>query len=257
MPNADQLERSAESHRAHLTDHLNALAAAINPEARAKNAVGQTSDLTQTIAKAALDGAKRNPSGLAMIGMGAALIALSANHKDTEKEATLTSYDNMGGHDDRIARADARMQARNRAMTGRFAQTESASSLRKSLDKGLDRLPPEARARVTEARLKVIEAQEAAERHARKASAQAQDAHQSQPFVTGAIVAGLGALVGALLPSTRAEAEMMGATRDKMMRDAEAVMREELGKLERQGKAAVESGLEEARSEFSEARQSA
>lgn len=42
----------------------------------------------------------------------------------------------------------------------------------------------------------------------------------------------------------------MGATRDKMMRDAEAVLRDEVAKLERQGKTAVETGLREARSEF-------
>jgi ElaB/YqjD/DUF883 family membrane-anchored ribosome-binding protein len=254
VPNADQLEKSAETHRAHLTDHLSALASSVNPEARAKAAVGQTTDLTETLAKAAMNGAKRNPSGLALIGIGAALIALSANKKE---EATLTSYDDMGSHDDRIARADAKMQARTRAMTGRFAQTESASSLRKSLDKGLDHLSPEARARVTEARLKAIDAQEAVERHARQTSAQAREAHQSQPFLTGAVVAGIGALIGALLPSTKAEADMMGATRDKMMRDAEAVMREELGKLEQQGKSAVETGIKEARSEFADARHSA
>jgi len=103
----------------------------------------------------------------------------------------------------------------------------------------------------------IFDAQEAVERHARQTSTQAREAHQSQPFLTGAIVAGIGALIGALLPSTKAEADMMGATRDKMMRDAEAVMREELGKLEQQGKSAVETGIKEARSEFADARHSA
>ncbi len=254
MPNADQLERNAETHRAHLTDRLGELASSVNPEAKAKRAVGQTADLGQTITNAVLDGAKRNPSGFALIGIGAALIAFSATKKDEPK---LTPYDEMGGHDDRIARADAQMQARQQAMTGRFARPQSASTLRKSLDKGLDRLSPEARARVTEARLKVIDAQEALERKARHTSQQAQDAHQSQPFLTGAIVAGIGALIGSLIPSTKAEADMMGATRDKMMRDAEAVLRDELRRLEQQGKAAVETGIEHARAEFSDSRQSA
>lgn len=254
MPNADQLERNAESHRAQLTDHISNLASSVNPEARAKRAVGQTADLGQTVVAAALDKAKNAPSGLALIGIGAALMALNSGQK---REPGLTSYNEMGGHDDRIARADRQMKARQRVKTGRFANTQSASTLRKSVDKGLDKLSPEARARVTEARLKVIDAQEKLERHARRSSQRAQDAHQSQPFLTGAIVAGIGALIGALLPSTKAETELMGATRDKMMRDAEAVLRDEVSKLERQGKAAVESGIREARAEFSDAKQTA
>lgn len=254
MPNADQLERNAETHRAHLTDHISALANSVNPEATAKRAVGQTADLGQTVATALFNGAKRAPTGLALIGLGAALIALNSN---ASSKPHLTSYDEMEGHDDRIARADAQMKARAQARSGRFAGTQSSSTLRKSLDKGLDKLPPEARARVTEARLKVIDAQEKLERQARRASKQAREAHDSQPFLTGAIVAGIGALIGALLPSTKAEADLMGATRDKVMRDAEAVLHEELAKLERQGKAAVESGIREARSEFSDAQQRA
>lgn len=103
---------------------------------------------------------------------------------------------------------------------------------------------------MTEARLKVIDAQEKLDRQARRSAEQASAAHQSQPFLTGAVAAGIGALIGALLPSTQAEADLMGATRDKMMRDAEAVLRDEVAKLERQGKTAVEAGLREARSEF-------
>lgn len=256
MPNADQLERNAETHRAHLTDHISALTSSVNPEASAKRAVGQTTDLGHTVASALFNGAKRAPTGLALIGMGAALIALNSN-SGSKSQPHLTSYDEMEGHDARIARADARMQKRQRAMSGRFASPQSASTLRKSLDKGLDKLSPDARARVTEARLKVIDAQEKVERQARRASKQARDAHDGQPFLTGAIVAALGALVGTVLPSTRAETDLMGATRDKMMRDAEAVMHDELAKLERQGKAAVESGLREARSEFSDSKQDA
>ena len=159
----------------------------------------------------------------------------------------------MENYDDRIARADRQMKAREQAQSGHFAASQSASRLRKTLDNGLDKLSPEARARVTEARIKVIDAQEKLDRQARRSARQVSAAHQSQPFLTGALVAGIGALIGALLPSTKAEADLMGATRDKMMRDAEAVLRDELAKLERQGKAAVESGIREARAEFADA----
>lgn len=250
MPNADQLERTAEAHRAHLTGHITALSDAINPEVTAKRAVGQTADFGQTVAKTLIDGAMRNPSGLALIGIGAAVIALNSGRKTDMRQPASGEMEN---YDDRIARADRQMKAREQAQSGRFAGSQSASRLRKTLDQGLDRLSPDARARVTEARLKVIDAQEKLDRQARRAAQQASAAHQSQPFLTGVLVAGIGALIGALLPSTKAEEDLMGATRDKMMRDAEAVLRDELAKLERQGKAAVESGLREARAEFADA----
>lgn len=256
MPNADQLERNAETHRAHLTDRIGALAASVHPEATAKRAVGQTADLGQTVAKAMFDGARRAPAGLALVGLGAAVIALNTGRK-TDAPAAQTPYDEMAGHDARIARADRQMKEREQVQTGRFADTTSASTLRKSLDRGLDRLPPEARARVTKARLKAIDAQEKLERQARRSARQARDAHDRQPFLTGAIVAALGALLGALLPSTKAEADLMGSTRDRLMRDAEAILHNELAQLERQGKAAVESGLREARAEFSGASRTA
>ncbi len=253
MPNADQLERNVETHRAQLAGQISALAASVNPEATAKRAVGHTADIGQTVAKAIMDGAQRSPTGLALIGIGAAAIALNSGKRAAPRHA-LVETENF---DDRIARADRKMQARERVKSGRFSTNASASALRKSLDKGLDRLPPEARDRVTAARLKVIDAQEKIDRQARRTARQAREAHQSQPFLTGAIAAGIGALIGALIPSTKAEAELMGATRDKMMRDAEAVMHDELAKLERQGKAAVETGVREARAEFAGTSQTA
>ena len=97
----------------------------------------------------------------------------------------------------------------------------------------------------------MIEAQEKLDRQARRSAEQARNAHQGQPFLTGVIAAGIGALIGALLPSTKAEAELLGATRDRMMRDAEALLQAELAQLERQGKDAVETGLREAGAEMS------
>lgn len=255
MPSTRELEQTAESQRAQLTERLDTIASKAQPKANAQRAVGQSEDLGQTLIHTLMKGAKQNPSGLAIMGMGAVMIALSSQKQTNQ--SSLPSNETRG-QDDRIASADAKIKARNQVMTGRFAAGQvSASTLRKSLDKGLDKLSPEARARVTEARLKVIDAQEDIERRARRASEKARETHYSQPFLTGAMVAGVGALVGALLPATRTEADMMGATRDKLMRDAEATLHAELSKLEEQGKAAVESGIEAARSEFTDGKSTA
>lgn len=241
MPDAEELERNAETHRAQLTDRISALAASVNPQAAAQRAVGQNSDLGETVTKALLDGAKNAPSGFVLVGIGAAMIALNTGRTGT---AQPTERDQMDAQQDRTARLTRPAQP--------GAKVHSASTLRKSLDKGLDKLPPEARARVTEARLKVIDAQEKLDRQAKRGAEQARKAHQGQPLLTGVIAAGIGALIGALLPSTKAEADLMGATRDRMMRDAEALLQAELAQLERQGKDTVETGLRQASAELSD-----
>lgn len=241
MPDAEELERNAETHRAQLTDRISALSALVTPQAAAQRAVGQTADLGQTVTKALFDGAKNAPSGFVLVGIGAAMIALNSSRNG---KTPPTERDQMDAQQDRTARLTRPVQ--------QGAKAQSASVLRKSLDKGLDKLPPDARARVTEARLKVIEAQEKLDRQARRSAEQARKTHQGQPFLTGVIAAGIGALIGALLPSTKAEADLMGAARDRMMRDAEALLQAELAQLERRGKDAVETGLRKASAEMSE-----
>ncbi|MFA8384677.1 MAG: DUF3618 domain-containing protein [Pelagibaca sp.] len=241
MPDVEELERNAEAHRAQLTDRISALAASVNPQAAAQRAVGQTTDLGQTVTKALMDGAKNAPSGFVLVGIGAAMIALNTGRTGTAKPK---ERDQMEAQQDRTARLTRPAQP--------GVEVQSASTLRKSLDKGLDKLPPEARARVTEARLKVIEAQEKLDRQARRSAEQARKAHQGQPLLTGVIAAGIGALIGSLLPSTKAETDLMGATRDRMMRDAEALFHAELAQLERQGKDAVETGLRKVGAEVSD-----
>lgn len=234
MSRADQLEQVAEIHRAQLMERISALTASVTPEAQTKQTDVQTPDLGRTLVKALFDSAGQSPSGLALIGIGAAALALNAGH------GSRPGHGNDA--DDRITPAEQPTTPRAQAQTGCFAAKQSASHLRTSLDKGLDRLPQDARARVIEARLRAIDAQEKLDVQVR----QTREAHVRQPLLTAAIAAGIGALIGALIPATKAETDRMVATGDKRMRDAEALLQTELAILGRQGKAGVRSGLPEA-----------
>ncbi len=236
-----QLEHQADHHRAHAHNALSALFAAFAPSKLGRQAVEEASGVTEDIAQTALKHARANPAGLALIGVGAALVAL--NRPSARPVAA------HGTEAERIARADAKLQAKARVASN--TTPISASTMRKMLDAGLDHLPPQARERVIEARLKAIDAQDAVERRARKIASQAREAHQSQPFTTAMAIAGLGALVGALLPSTRTEDALLGAKRDQLMRSAEAALKAEMVEIEARGKAAVDAAAREGQKAFS------
>ncbi|MCK0149508.1 hypothetical protein MWU54_05705 [Marivita sp. S6314] len=238
--NLKSLENQADHHRTQAHSALAGLLSAFAPAKLGNQAVERAAGATDDLAQTALHHAKANPAGLALMGVGAALIAL--NRPKPKPQAV------HGSEADRIARADAQLQAKARVRAG--ASPQSASKMRKMLDAGLDQLPPEARKRVMDARLQAIDAQEKVEREARKLAAQAKDAHNAQPFVTALAAAGVGALIGSLLPSTRTEGAMLGAKRDQLMRSAEAALRSEIADLEARSKAAVAAAAEEGRDAF-------
>lgn len=64
------------------------------------------------------------------------------------------------------------------------------------------------------------------EHGARKAENSIEDFVHENPFLAGLITAGIGAIVGAALPSTRREDELLGHARDQVMDTAKEVMHE-------------------------------
>jgi len=236
-----EIETEAEHHRAGAAAALSGLAHRLAPERIGHDAVSQGAQIAGDFGRSALSEVKRNPAGIALIGIGAAVILSGMGRKRAPQTA-------LGTEAERIAAADARIKAKARITAA--APASSASSMRSLLDKGLDHLPYEARQRVTKARLKAVDAQEAVERHAKRAAAQASAAHNERPFATGLIAAGVGGLIGALLPSTRTESTLLGAKRDQLMREAEAVLRAEIADLEARSKSAVTAGADAMRGEF-------
>ncbi|WP_158270815.1 DUF3618 domain-containing protein [Thalassorhabdomicrobium marinisediminis] len=248
MLKADEIhEKNAAQHRARVGETLNELSRALNPQRIANEAMGTTSDLSQSVIHTVVGAAKRNPAGLALLALGAAVVAINPGK---QTRAAVASPDYRGGEEARIAAADSKIKAKQHIRANHPVGSTSSSTMRQWLDTGLDKLSPEARDRVTKARLKVIEAQEGVERQAAKATEAAHLAHQTQPLATTLAAAGIGALIGSLIPSTRAEADLMGEKRDQLMRQAEATLRDEVDRLHAKGTDAVNSGVEAVQNEL-------
>jgi len=244
----NKLEKDADQHRAGLADAIGDFTEAVSPDRLGRQAIDDAAEFGRNATNSLVQSAKDNPVGLALVGIGAAILVAggAAHQKGGFSDAKSASGPSQ---DDRIERAAERNMKRTQIAAGRPAGP-SASSMRKMLDRGLDKLGPDARDRVISMRLKAIDAQESAERYARGAAKTAVDTHNSQPFITGLVAAGVGGLLGALLPSTRQEAELLGARRDELMRAAEERLRAEISDLETRGKAAVSDAVEAGKSQF-------
>lgn len=244
----EKLENDAKQHRAGLADALEDFAESVNPGRLGRQAIDDAAEFGRSAASSITQSAKDNPVGLALVGIGAAiLLAGGAAHQKG-------AFSNVGrsstglSQDERIARAAERNAKRTQIAAGRVSA--SASRMRKKLYSGLERLGPEARDRVISLRLKAVDAQEAAERYARGAAKSAVDTHNAQPLVTGLVAAGVGGLLGAMLPSTRREAELLGARRDAFLRAAEERLSAEISELETRGKAAVNEAVRAGTEQF-------
>lgn len=204
----DRLEKDIARERAALSDSLSGLARATDLRQNGDDAMSQ---LAQKATRAARD----NPAGLALLGLGLAVLAMPSRKREPDT------------YDARTPGAEHRMRLQGVRTSG--------NDLRARLDRGLEKLGPEARARVKAARLKAVEAQDQIEEQAARLGTAAAETHDRQPLLTAAIAAGIGGLVGALLPTTRHEDRLMGDYRDAALRDAEAVLRAELAELTRAG----------------------
>ncbi len=244
----EKLEKDAEEHRAGLAEAIGDFTDAVNPGRLGRQAIDDAAEFGRNATQTITQSAKDHPVGLALVGMGLAmLLAGGAAHQ----KGAFSNLGNNGrlSEDERIARAAERNARRAQIAAGR-SSGPSSSRMRRVLHRGLERLGPEARDRVISLRLKAINAQEAAERYARGAAKSAVDTHNSQPLVTGLVAAGIGGLLGALLPSTRHEAELMGARRDALLREAEERLRHEIAELETRGKSAVSEAVRAGSEQF-------
>lgn len=103
-----------------------------------------------------------------------------------------------------------------------------------------------ARQSMASARHGVRDARAHAARYGRRARQGMLETFYQQPLVLGALGVAVGAALGAALPPTDAEDELMGDTSDRIKRRAEATGREQVAKARATAEAAVAAGRAEA-----------
>lgn len=133
---------------------------------------------------------------------------------------------------------------RDKLNDGTAGLGDRARHLRDRLGEGTEGMGDEARRRIETARRKALDASDAASRQMAQANRKVARSYDNEPLLFGALALIGGAALGALLPGTRREDELMGATRDQLFDEAETIYQEEKSRLGN----AVSAGLDEAKS---------
>ncbi|TJZ79814.1 DUF3618 domain-containing protein [Paracoccus hibiscisoli] len=133
---------------------------------------------------------------------------------------------------------------RDRLSDGTAALGERARHFRDRLEEGTEGMSEEARRRIETARRKALDASDAASRQMAQANRKVAQSYDNEPLLFGALALLGGAALGALLPGTRREDELMGDYRDQLFDEAEEIYQEEKTRLGD----AFSAGLDEAKS---------
>jgi len=232
MSDLNKLEIEVLLERQKFAEALNTLSAAVAPENVKAHAGAVAGAYGGDLGRQTWDAAKQNPAAFALVGAGLSLLLAGKGARSSQE--TPNGPDQAdAGFDERVAAADAALKA---DATG-LAEDDSApqaASLRARLHDGLDGLSDASREKVLKARNAALAAQEKVEAQAREAAKSSKTFLQKHPLAVGAVSLGLGALIGALLPTTRREDAMMGEQRDAFMASAQQILRDEIEAVHRE-----------------------
>lgn len=231
MSELEALERQLEADRAALARSLDTLSTSLSPDRVGAELKATIQSCSGELGNQAWHAARGNPAAFALVTAGLGLLLTGAGKRAApERRAPLANDPNaaMVGFDERVEKADKAMKKEQKPMN---TPHPKASRLRAALDYGLDKLPDAARRRVIKAREAAAEAQEKVEAQADRMARKTKSFAHDQPLAAGALAFGVGALIGAMLPSSRREDQLLGAHRDAMMQRARDALREEIEAL--------------------------
>ena len=167
---------------------------------------------------------------------------------DRRPMTTGSSFDQSTGSDKEHSMMDRTRETaghlRDRVSDGSTALRNRARHFRDRLGEGTEGMSEEARRRIETARRKALDASDAASRQMARANRQVARSYDNEPLLFGALALIGGGALGALLPGTRQEDELMGDYRDQLFDEAEAIYAEEKSRIGN----AVSAGLDEAKS---------
>ena len=250
MASSEQLEREAEATRARIAATLAELRVRISPGHMLDEAIdyardGNGADMVRNLGRQATD----NPLPVALLGAGLAWLML-ARRKSRDGRAVRTTkgvgwvatteparLNEMYDRTNRTSAMASKMDKTTRRVSRKAEDaTDTASEAATSAYGRATDMMDRARETTTETYGRARDAAMEGTRGLTKFM-------QEEPLVVAGLGIALGALVGALLPSTEVENRTMGEASDQLKRDARAVAREQWER----GKDIAEDGWDEAK----------
>jgi Protein of unknown function (DUF3618) len=228
MTTSEQLEREAEQHRAEIAQTLQELRSRMTPGQVVDQLVDYARDgsggmFLHNLRRQAVD----NPLPLVMVGTGLAWLMMNGRHSTASSSAT--SDPGSGSRDKAV---DAKDGLANKVGDAKEAVADASTSASASL-KGAASSAYDAAAEAADRATDAISNSASSVRNTASSTVKAvMDFFKEQPLALAGIGLALGAAIGASLPATETEDELMGDASDNLKARAGDLASEQLDKAE-------------------------
>ena len=219
MSELEEIEARIERDRAELGRSLGKLSDTLSAGGLTAKLDSAAKSSGGAIARQAIDVAKSNPAAFALAAAGLGLfLAHSANRHSKTGEPTLAAGSQPPASDDTPSNGKADRITK---------PAPSASSLRAEMERGLEDLPPAARARVLEARVAALQAQEKVEARSSNATSGGRRLFNAFPLAAGVAAFGAGAALAAFTSRRQGKGDTLSKRRDALLSAARQALNEE------------------------------
>ncbi len=219
----EQIQRELGNTRARIDEGIDELDHRLGTGQALKEAAYHVRDSAADISSSVGRVIRENPVPAFLIGAGAAWIAMSAL-SNTKRGQEVRARVGERAHDVAVRAGEEAEGLRHRA----------------------DAFKQRAGETVEQARQRAINAGHRVRESAGQVAGKATDAFESQPLLIGALGIAVGAAIGASIPATRRENELVGPLRDRLKNDAVDFSREQIQRAGDAAHEAIEGAREEA-----------
>jgi hypothetical protein len=239
---SEEIRRQIERRRADMDQAANALAARLNPHQLADEVATavkrKLASRGERVRMAIFDSVKENPLPWLLVGGGLGWLVVRArqghDRSDETALALRSDFDDVRELLDARA-ADATSRAKDKVAdatdTVKEKLAEATDTAKEKLVQATDNTKEKLHAAVETTREKASETKERMSEAMSRAGdkvgevrqqvmARASQSMDSNPLILGAVVLGVGALVGMAIPTTPVEDGLMGETRDRLLENA-------------------------------------
>jgi hypothetical protein len=258
MSHVEQLEREAEQTRAQIAGTLDELKESMTPSYVLHQLADRINDgAPAAFARNLRDQAVNNPLSVALIGAGMAWLMLSplkSNGNAMRRSAERLRDAGDAAQQRAAEAADAgRGTAESAATAARQTATEAADALRDAAGSASDSVQRTASSgyqAMAETAVRTADRVSASTRDATQRTLQSGSAFldfcREQPMIIAGLGLAMGAMVGALLPSSETEDQLMGQASDRAKERAKNVAAEQYESAKKVGERALDAAKDEA-----------
>jgi ElaB/YqjD/DUF883 family membrane-anchored ribosome-binding protein len=180
-----------------------------------------------------IDTVKNNPIPAAMVGVG---LWLLFRHSSDDGSAMIYTHRDSIDSDEPSKLDTAKAKATDAVHSARDRASQVAGAAREKVTQATDDARESASAAAERARARAVQMR-----------MQTRDVMRESPLVAGIAAIALGAIVGAIIPETEKEDQMLGETRDRLLDRGKELAREGVEKAKHVAQSAVESAKQELR----------